>query len=519
MKKSFIVLIVLMFISVVKAGVLINDCESSSDLAVSGGMLIIDNNYNSSYAYLATAGYNGKNCLMLNSNGFANVAKWDCPNIEVTTSNTLSFYVCSYWNATFNPPDYTLDIWYKGDLAPVILDGPRAFNYASWTPITFNMPKAGVVTSIEWKWNSRYRRIYLDDISLTTASSYPAQPAIQTTYTLPQNAIRVSNSTDLLNALAQTTAQDIILTNGVYDNVTPITFRVPHRIWSEHLGGAVLKCGLTFGGNWGTPGAEIHGLRFMIENSAHAENCIATWGTGSQLKITDCWFDGGGNSQAAIKAQAVNGLSIKRVEIKNFLSWGIFASDYPTQQDPAIPIIIEDVIVRNISRQPSGNSNGTAEAGIWIGNTANVSRVRIQHCGWTCIWTGSACNDSVFSDLQMDHSLVAGIYIENVTRRSVFKKFVIGPNIKTGVNSEWNNDDPAKGGDSNQIQEGLIDSTRVGVCFDAGTKNSTVSSVTFRNSSKAGIGMYLSPTCSYSGCIFDLPSGVPNVRYDNWSAW
>ena len=380
------------------------------------------------------------------------------------------------------------------------------------------MPKSGVVKSIEWKWTSRYKQIYLDDISLTTASSYPAQPAIQTTYTLPQNAIWVTNSTNLINALAQTPAHDIILSDGIYDNSAPITFSVPHRIWSEHLGGAVLKCGLTFGGNWGTPGAEIHGLRFMIENSAHAENCVATWGTGSQLKITDCWFDGGGNSQAAIKAQAVNGLSIKRVEIKNFLSWGIFASDYPTKQTPAIPIIIEDAIVRSILRQTPGSSNGTAEAGIWIGNTASVSRARIQRCGVTGIWTGSACNDSVFSDLQID-DIPVGIYIENITRRTVFKKFVIGPNISTGVNSEWNLGDPAGGGDSNQIQEGLIDSTIVGVCFDEGTKNSTVSSVTFRNSSKAGIGMYLSPTCSYSGCIFDLPAGVPNVRYDHWSAW
>jgi len=307
------------------------------------------------------------------------------------------------------------------------------------------------------------------------------------------------------------------LADGVYEHAEHLTFGVPHRLWAEHLNKTVMTFGLAVGGNTGKGGTQIHGLRFEIDDPARAYQgaCIYVWGTGTDCRIADCSFDGRNRLDSAVMARTVDGLNVERAVIRNFLSWGIYACDYPARKDPVTPVVIEDIDVSGISQPKPKSSDGTAEAGIWLGNTGRVSRVKIRNCAWMSLWTGSACNDSILEDLDIDGSPV-GIYIENITRRTIFRKFRIGPGVETGINSEWNHDDPNAGGDGNIIQDGLIEASDKGIYLDQGTKKTLVERVFVRNAKWGGIGMWASPTSEYRSCSFDLPVGVRPFRRDHW---
>jgi len=348
-------------------------------------------------------------------------------------------------------------------------------------------------------------------------SALPLPPHAPAAYDLPRNSIRVTTTDELSAALERTEPCDIILADGVYECAEHLTFGVPHRLWAEHLNKAVMTFGLAVGSNIGKGGAQIHGLRFEIDDPARAYQgaCIYVWGTGTDCRIADCSFDGRNRLDSAVMARTVDGLNVERAVIRNFLSWGIYACDYPARKDPVTPVVIEDIDVSGISQPKPKSSDGTAEAGIWLGNTGRVSRVKIRNCAWMSLWTGSACNDSILEDLDIDGSPV-GIYIENITRRTIFRKFRIGPGVETGINSEWNHDDPNAGGDGNIIQDGLIEASDKGIYLDQGTKKTLVERVFVRNAKWGGIGMWASPTSEYRSCSFDLPVGVRPFRRDHW---
>ncbi len=345
----------------------------------------------------------------------------------------------------------------------------------------------------------------------------PVPPQGPGAYELPKNAIRVTNVAELKAMLERKEPCDIILADGEYENATHVSFGVPHRLWAEHVGKTVLKFGFAVGAKTGKGGAEIHGLKFDISDSRRTYKgaCIYVWGSGTGCVITDCRFEGHGKLDSAIMARTVDGLRVQKAVIRNFLSWGIYACDYPEKKNPSIPILIEDIDIDGISQSKPRSSNGTAEAGIWLGNQGKVNRVKIRNCAIMSVWTGSACNDSVIENSDIDGSPV-GIYIENITRRSVFRRFRIGPAVETGINGEWNLHDPNLGGDSNTICDGLIDAADKGIYLDQGTKNTRVERVTIRNAKWGGIGMYRSPTSWYRLCSFDLPIGVRHFRRDNW---
>ena len=62
----------------------------------------------------------------------------------------------------------------------------------------------------------------------------PCPPEAPRAYTLPSNPVRVSNSSELIGALNGTTARDIVLADGTYDNSTYFHAKAGHRVWAEH---------------------------------------------------------------------------------------------------------------------------------------------------------------------------------------------------------------------------------------------------------------------------------------------
>lgn len=107
---------------------------------------------------------------------------------------------------------------------------------------------------------------------------------------------------------------------------------------------------------------------------------------------------------------------------------------------------ISDIVTQDIGNVPP-TSDGTSEAGIWIGQTVDLNRV-VCDGSWEGLWTGAMCADSILQNITVGKrdghggytngaGASAGIYCEHFTRRSTFKNFDVHPLGKIGIISEW----------------------------------------------------------------------------------
>jgi hypothetical protein len=338
-------------------------------------------------------------------------------------------------------------------------------------------------------------------------STAPKPPRAPRSYRPPRRGLRVHTSAGLARALSRSTPQTIVLADGSYratgsGSEDPyFVARTGHRLYARKRGRAVLEAGIAFGGNSGAGGGEVHGLTFDIadERAAEDSSAVHAWGrVGVGTKVLDTTFRGHGVLESAIRADQVERLIVRRVTIRGFRRYGVFASD----NDPAsraAASLISDVNVRTVRERTPGSEEGRAEYGVWIGNRvrAPVARIRIRDFGWAGLWTGNNANDVRFTDLDIDGSARAGgnaVYIEHKTRRNVFERFHLGPNIKEGFVSEWDyGTEPTGAGIDNVVRDGVIDtnkrgdSKRVGVFADQGTVGMRVSGVKFLHADYACI--------------------------------
>lgn len=327
-------------------------------------------------------------------------------------------------------------------------------------------------------------------------------------------------SLGLVRALGRTTPQTIVLGDGSYTTSgtgsenSYFAARVGHRIYARKRGRAILKAGIAFGGNSGAGGGELHGLTFDIsdEKATEDSSAVHTWGrVGVGTKVLDTTFRGHGSLESAIRADQVERLIVRRVSIRGFRRYGVFVSD----NDPAssaTATLISDVNVRTVKERAPGSEEGRAEYGLWIGNSVRepVARIKIRDFGWAGLWTGNNANDVRFTDLDIDDSARAGgnaVYIEHKTRRNLFERFHLGPNIGEGFVSEWDyGTEPTGAGIDNLVRDGVIDtnqrgvSDRVGVFVDQGTVGMKIRRVSFLHADYA--------------CIVNLGRGTKISRND-----
>jgi len=307
---------------------------------------------------------------------------------------------------------------------------------------------------------------------------------------VPAGAKLVTNSEELKSALASSTVQDIVLADGTYDNTTNFTSAAPHRLWGKSLGGAVLKAGFDWGSNWGGPGGEFHCLRFDVESTSKVfqNGIIRTWGKRSNVKVTDCFFEGHGVIGWSVFASALGGVELKRLVVHAFTKDGIRVDANNQSQVADPPVIISDIDVSDCSANPPFSSNGTSESGIWLACNGTMERIKVRRQSWSGIATEVNCNDAVLRDLDLESRLV-GIYLEHYTRRCRFERFYASAG-QTGIVCEWAS--PTEWGGKpgavqDTIQDGVIESNRIGIWADLGTDHVTIRRTTFRNQCYAGI--------------------------------
>ena len=338
------------------------------------------------------------------------------------------------------------------------------------------------------------------------ATSGPAAPNPPASYAVPAGATAVSTSAQLLAALGANTPTDIVLADGVYDNATPFSDAGDHRIYAAHLGSAILRAGFVLGGNFGPGGGLIRGIAFDVSdpNKTFEGGIVQTWGqSGRGAQILDTTFDGHNAVQAGILARQVEGLVVQRVVLQNFQSFGLFEDVNAQGMTVATPALLEDVTVSNVSRPTPKSSNGTAEACIWLGNTATLRRARVTNCAWEGVWTGTAFSSGLVTDLTADATPV-GVYLEHFTTGATFQNMRIGGNVSIGVVCEWA--DPTWGSkpgcNGDTIQNSTFDTQRAGIYLDEGTIGVRVTGCRFLHQTWAGIGDYLGNGNTYSGNDF-----------------
>jgi len=329
-------------------------------------------------------------------------------------------------------------------------------------------------------------------------------------YEVPEGATVVSNSAQLIAALAGPQA-DIVLADGTYDAPTYFADSNGSRLYAQNLGGAVLTAGLVVGGNSGSGGAIVRGLAFDVSDpdKVFQGGELQTWGpAGNDLQVLDCTFDGHGVIPIGLLASTEQGLVAQRLVFSHFTDEALRASDDETvAYHAATPVIasISDISIDGVTRTPPGSSNGTAEAGLFIGQPVQdgVRRIRIRDVSLSGIETVNNSWDTTFSDLDIDmggadQTAGTGVYLEHFSRNDVFTDFTI-TGVRTGFNGEWDDGTTGNGAMHDvTIEYGTVDSTgstvaghQAGVFLDQGSDSTTVRNVTFRNQNWAGIGAYL----------------------------
>jgi hypothetical protein len=259
------------------------------------------------------------------------------------------------------------------------------------------------------------------------------------------------------------------------------------------------------------------------------------WGnSGTGAQVLDCTFQGSWAVPFGLLAFNASGLRVERSQFFSFSDVAVRLSDnVSVAYGASTPVIetVQDVLIDGVSRPTPGSSNGTAEAGLWIGHPVRngVHRIKVRNVSWSGIQTVNNAWDTSFDDLDVDMSgsrqaAGVGVYMEHYTRNVTFDRLSM-TGVKVGFNGEWA--DPAWGGVAGAhnvtIRNGVIDSAgstlagrQAGVYLDDGTESTTVTGVTFKNQNWAGIGAYrVVGSNSFTANAFSMAPGATQVTTDH----
>ena len=336
--------------------------------------------------------------------------------------------------------------------------------------------------------------------------------------------MRVTTSAQLVQALRRPRPTTIVLADGVYGGTGPFLNPHGHRLYARRLGGAVLRVGLSLGGNDGRPGGLVRGLVFDVRDPAKtAEGAeILVWGTAERARVLDVTLRGNEVVRSGLVVRQPEGFSASRLVVREFTDYGVLVdANEPARTELERPFRLADVAVAGVARPLPRSSNGTAEACVWVGNPGVVERVRARRCAWTGLWTGTATNDAVFDRIDVDRT-PTGVYVEHFTRSSRFRRLEIGDEVRIGLLAEWA--DPDSGGRpasiDNVIEDSWFASWLAGVYLDAGTTRTTVRRSTFVNQRWAAIGDYQGNENTYYGNDYEgIASGASEVSDEHVSVF
>lgn len=341
----------------------------------------------------------------------------------------------------------------------------------------------------------------------------PLPPAVYSPPAENPGTVEYVDPSNLQTKVSTAGVTTLVLEDGVYttDDITGDYLQIKGQaLWAEHLGGAVLEFGVAAGGNSTHADSELHGLVFDIQDSgilptfgsgtySPADSVISAWGNATGLLIEDCRIHGNDNGDTGIYVASPDGFEAHRLEIDGLHRYGMLIEGAGTVTNP---MPVTDIRVWDID-DPSESTSGV---GIRLGETATLSRANVRDVRWAGVVINGDSDGSTVSYVDVDRVGTSettgrvGIYLDNVAREVTVDHFCVGPDVRIGVNSEWDHwcdvmqmscttpeESMFPRGIDNVVEYGLSEAELIGVHFDQGTVNGDVNNVTFRNYSRAAI--------------------------------
>lgn len=355
------------------------------------------------------------------------------------------------------------------------------------------------------------------------ASNVATRPTPPSAYSLPGTYTAVSTSAALITALQSGTPTNIVVEDGVYTKGTTgeVDLGASHKVYARNLLGAEIQFGVASN----KTGNTFQGLAIHCTDAAKTLNgyVIHLWGGGT-TQVLDCTFLGNDSIGAglAIRSTAsLEGLVIRRCEVRDYHDYGFLVDANSTTYDPTTPPILEDIYTENCVWQtnPQG-SNGVSEAGVWLGCRATLNRLWCHQVpgyttanprgtwkAWQGLWIGTNVRNMTINDLLTTGYLGFGVYgygplnSDDVSTITV-NRFECHSPISVGWHQEWNNPGAAHHPNTQKVivQDSYIESDCVGYHLDQGTVESTVRRTKFKGQASAAL-------VNYS-------QGTPNNLYD-----
>jgi hypothetical protein len=246
----------------------------------------------------------------------------------------------------------------------------------------------------------------------------------------------------------------------------------------------------------------VRGIVFDVEQRSRTLDgaIISVWGTSRHARVLDTVLRGHGVVGSGLIARQPEGLVVERVIARGFTNYGIAVDANQLNRGKlADGFRLADLDIAGVVRPEPGSSDGRAEACIWIGNTGTLRRSRVRSCGWTGLWTGTATHGATVDQLDVDGTRT-GVYLEQYTTDSTFRRLRVGPRVRIGLVAEWAspawNGKPASVG--NVIETSHFETSLAGVYLDEGTTRTTINHSTFAGQRWAAIGDYRGVDNTYS---------------------
>lgn len=368
-----------------------------------------------------------------------------------------------------------------------------------------------------------------------SGSNAPAAVIPPSPYSLPTNVASVRTSAELVSALAGTT-RDIVLDDGVYDQATYFDCG-GKRLYARHLGKAILKAGVVFGGN--NPANAGGLLQGAVVDTVLAKtmssSAVNLWGPGAKsFSLLDTIVRGNKSVAYGANGYSPQDSVWERCEFYGLTDVGLRLSD----NDLASAITIKrvrDILVDGVTRAVVNSSNGTAEAGAWFGHkiVEGAQRIKVRNVSWSGIETVNCCFDTTLSDLDVDMSGIptgsrVPLYMEHFSRGCTVERFLFKGANWYSIVGEWA--DPGWGSKPAAvdvtIRNGKMVGGKIGVYFDYGSgPGNSVYGCEFEGQTWAAIAAYqnVSPPIIGDGLlhpanVYKLAVGAKEYRTEHSSA-
>src|SRR5262249_55527858 len=136
---------------------------------------------------------------------------------------------------------------------------------------------------------------------------------------------------------------------------------------------ATLTAGLVVGGNSSLGGATVQGIAFNVSSPSQTfqNSELNVWGSsGESTHVLDSSFEGNWLVPNGLTAAKPDARAAQRLDFTDITAVALTASNKQVALPGApVPVIstITDIAVDGVSGGTPGSSNGTAEAGVWIG--------------------------------------------------------------------------------------------------------------------------------------------------------